>query len=195
MNPAVRFLTALLYKSEIDGRTRLHYEDSKILKDIKFEKLNKRGKPYLFHNAFNFARKDIDIFANDSPEGRRRKDHKAISAASLCACSALPFIEQTVQVDADIYCEGALVDTVNFESLLEDHHSRSRRSLDEIWINRILDTRQIRKPENLHDALANLCQLFAATVGEDDIKLFKLHVRENNRSTDKELKNRSGQAR
>jgi hypothetical protein len=28
----------------------------------------------------------------------------------------------------------------------------------------------------LHDALANLCQLFAATVGEDDVKLFKYHV-------------------
>ena len=25
--------------------------------------------------------------------------------------------------------------------------------------------------------LANLCQLFAATVGEDDVKLFKYHVR------------------
>jgi hypothetical protein len=31
--------------------------------------------------------------------------------------------------------------------------------------------------ENLHDALANLCQLFAATVGEDDVKLFKYHVK------------------
>jgi predicted acylesterase/phospholipase RssA len=188
VNPAVRFLTALLYKSEIDGRSRLHYEDSKMLRDIEFKALDKRGKPYLFHNAFNFANNNIDIFANDSPEGRRRKDHKAISAASLCACSALPFIEQTVQVDADIYCEGALVDTVNFERLLEDHHRPEQgEPLEEIWINRILDTRQIRKPENLHDALANLCQLFAATVGEDDIKLFKLHVRENNRSTDKEL--------
>ena len=37
VNPAVRFLTALLYKSEIDGRTRLHYEDSKMLRDIEFE--------------------------------------------------------------------------------------------------------------------------------------------------------------
>ncbi len=29
---------------------------------------------------------------------------------------------------------------------------------------------------SLHDALANLCQLFAATVGEDDVKLFKYHL-------------------
>jgi hypothetical protein len=27
------------------------------------------------------------------------------------------------------------------------------------------------------DALGNLCQLFAATVGEDDVRLFKYHVR------------------
>jgi len=44
-------------------------------------------------------------------------------------------------------------------------------------VSRIVDSKQIRKPENLHDALANLCQLFAATVGEDDVKLFKYHVK------------------
>src|SRR6266540_4614902 len=179
VHPAVRFLTALLYKSEIDGRSRLHYKDSKFLKDIKFEKLNERGRPYIFHNAFNFAKQDIDLFANDSPRWGR-KGYKAISAASLCACSALPYIEQTVRVDGDVYCEGALVDTVNFATLLQDHHSKSD-PLEEIWINRIVDTRQIRKPENMHDALANLCEMFAATVGEDDVKLFKFHVEENNR--------------
>ena len=113
--------------------------------------------------------------------------HKPISAASLCACSALPFVEQTVKVGGHVYCEGALVDTVNFRRLLEDHHS-TRDPLDEIWINRIVDVHQIRQAQNLHDALANLCQLFAATVGEDDIKLFKLHVKENNRLPEKERK-------
>jgi hypothetical protein len=44
-------------------------------------------------------------------------------------------------------------------------------------VSLIVDSKQVRKPENLHDALANLCQLFAATVGEDDVKLFKYHVR------------------
>ena len=34
----------------------------------------------------------------------------------------------------------------------------------------------MRKPKNLHDALGNLCQLLA-TVGEDDVRLFKYHVR------------------
>jgi hypothetical protein len=49
--------------------------------------------------------------------------------------------------------------------------------LEEIWISRIVDAKQVRKPKNLHDALGNLCQLFAATVGEDDVRLFKYHVR------------------
>jgi hypothetical protein len=73
------------------------------------------------------------------------------------------------------YCEGALVDTVNFETLLQEYEDPNE--LDEIWVCRIVDRRQIRKPNNLHDALANLCQLFAATVGEDDVKLFKYHVK------------------
>ena len=95
-----------------------------------------------------------------------------IGPSTLCACSALPFIEETVEMGRKTYCEGALVDTVNFESLLEEHDD-----LEEIWVSRIVDSKQIRKPENLHDALANLCQLFAATVGEDDVRLFKYHVK------------------
>ena len=70
------------------------------------------------------------------------------------------------------YSEGALIDTVNFLNLVEDHHD-----LDEIWVCRIVDSRQVRRPENLHDSLGNLCEQFAAEVGENDIKLFKSHLR------------------
>jgi hypothetical protein len=82
-------------------------------------------------------------------------------------------IEQTVEIEGDIYCEGALVDTVNFEELIEDHPD-----LDEIWISRIVDASQILPPKNILDSTANLCELFAATVGEDDVKLFKYHVKD-----------------
>ena len=78
-----------------------------------------------------------------------------------------------MQIDGDIYCEGALIDTVNFEELLEDHPD-----LDEIWISRIVDASQILPPKNMLDSTANLCELFAATVGEDDVKLFKYHVKD-----------------
>jgi hypothetical protein len=62
---------------------------------------------------------------------------------------------------------------------LEDHqHPEINDPIDEIWISRIVDADQVRPPKDLHDSLANLCQLFAATVGEDDVKLFKYHVYE-----------------
>ena len=175
VHPATRFLTAMVYKSKINGRTKLLYPDSRFLKDIRFEKLSEPGKPYIFHNAWNLSKQKLELFSNRDPAEDR---YKRITPASLCACSALPLIEQTVQIDGDIYCEGALVDTVNFEKLLEDHPD-----LDEIWISRIVDADQIRPPKNILDSTANLCELFAATVGEDDVKLFKYHVKEAGRWT------------
>jgi predicted acylesterase/phospholipase RssA len=169
VNPAVRFLTALMYKSKVDGLSKLYYPDSKLLRDIKFNRLYDKKKPFIFHNAWNLSKQELVLFANRPVKDR---DYRRMSAASLCACSALPFIEQTVTIDDDIYCEGALIDTVNFRDLLKDHPE-----LDEIWISRIVDADQILPPRNLHDSLANLSQLFAATVGEDDVKLFKYHVK------------------
>jgi predicted acylesterase/phospholipase RssA len=194
VHPGVRFLFALLYKAEVDGRARLHYKDSKFLKGINFKMLDGDEKPYIFHNAFNFRTKNIDLFANNPTPRGRHPGHKPITPESLCACSALPFVEKVVKVGGDYYCEGAMLDTVNFKRLLLDHHkpdanAKKDDSLHEIWINRIVDVGQIRQPRNQHDALGNLCQMFAATVGEDDIKLFKFHVRQNNRRAEEE-KNR-----
>lgn len=175
-NPFVRYLTSLMYLSNVTGLSRINYPNSAFMKSIKFEQLFPDGKdddkPFIFHNAWNLDKKKLALFSN------RRSGDKAyqgaIDASTLCACSALPFVEQTVKIDGDTYCEGALVDTVNFQTLIENHGDE----IDEIWVSRIVDSKQIRKPENLHDALANLCQLFAATVGEDDVKLFKYHLKE-----------------
>ena len=170
VNPLVRFWTSLMYLSKVNGLSRIYYPDSSFMKKIDFRKLFQNGKPYIFHNAWNLTKQKLDLFSNKPIDGRKYKD---ISAASLCACSALPFVEETVQLDGDTYCEGALVDTVNFKNLLEDHFD-----LDEIWISRIVDATQVHRPKDLHDGLGNLCELFAATVGEDDVNLFKYHVKE-----------------
>ena len=177
-NPFVRYLTSMMYLSNVNGLSRINYPDSEFMKSINFEELKKDGKPFIFHNAWNLNDQELTLFSNRPPVKKKREDYKyqykgPISARTLCACSALPFIEGTVEIGDVTYCEGALVDTVNFESLLEEHPD-----LDEIWISRIVDSKQVRKPENLHDALANLCQLFAATVGEDDVRLFKYHLKE-----------------
>src|SRR3984885_2495296 len=174
-NPFVRYLTSLMYLSNVTGLSRINYPNSAFMKSIKFERLfpeeNEDDKPFIFHNAWNLDKQKLALFSN------RRTGEKAyqgaINASTLCACSALPFVEETVKIDGDTYCEGALVDTVNFQTLIENHG----HEIDEIWVSRIVDSKQVRKPEDLHDALANLCQLFAATVGEDDVELFKYHVR------------------
>jgi predicted acylesterase/phospholipase RssA len=177
-NPLVRYLTSMTYLSNVTGLSRINYPNSEFMKRIKFENLfdkkteendeNEKKKPFIFHNAWNLDRQKLALFSN-----RPMRDEfyqGPINASTLCACSALPFIEETVKIGEDTYCEGALVDTVNFRSLIEEAHP------EEIWVVRIVDSKQVRKPVNLHDSLANLCQLFAATVGEDDVKLFKYHV-------------------
>ena len=167
INPAIRFMTSLMFKSNVTGLSRIYYPDSNFINEIKFNKLYEADKPFIFHNAWNLTKQDLFLFANkivpprtingrDLPE----KHYDDINAASICACSALPDIEGTVVINGDTYCEGALIDTVNFKSLIEDHPD-----LDEIWINKIVDAHQVHAPKNLHDALANLCQLFAASVG------------------------------
>src|SRR5260370_38647065 len=171
-NPFVRSLTSMMYLSNINGLSRINYPDSEFMKGINFEELTKDGKPHIFHNAWNLDEQKLALFSNREMKNTKKEYIGPIDARTLCACSALPYIEGTVEIDGVTYCEGALVDTVNFDSLLEEHPD-----LEEIWVSRIVDSKQIQKQENLHDALANLCQLFAATVGEDDVKLFKYHVR------------------
>ena len=173
-NPFVRNLTSMMYLSGVNGLSKINYPKSEFMKRINFEQLKKAETPTIFHNAWNLDKQKLALFSNRPMKMANEKYtfDGPIDASTLCACSALPYIEGTVEIDGVTYCEGALVDTVNFDSLLEEHPD-----LDEIWVSRIVDSKQIQKPENLHDALANLCQLFAATVGEDDVNLFKYHIR------------------
>lgn len=169
VNPWTRFMTSLMYKSKTRGLSRVYYPDSTLLNSIAFDKLYEPGKPVLYHNAYNLTKDKLELFSN------RDSKYPRISAHTLCACSALPYIEDPVVIGDVTYCEGATVDTVNFEDLMTNHPD-----LDEVWVSRILDIKQVRKPENLYDALNNLVMLFAATTSEDDVKLFKYHVAKTN---------------
>ncbi|MGE5546069.1 MAG: patatin-like phospholipase family protein [Solirubrobacterales bacterium] len=166
VHPWTRFMTSWIYKSKTRGLSRIYYPDSAFLAQLNFDNLYLPGKPVLYHNAYNLTDDRLELFSNRNPK------YAPISAETLCACSALPFIEEPVTLDGKTYCEGATVDTVNFEDLLRNHPD-----LEEVWVSRILDLKQVRKPENLVDALNNLVMLFAATTSEDDVKLFKHHVR------------------
>jgi predicted acylesterase/phospholipase RssA len=171
VNPAVRFLTSLAFLSNVNGLARICYPGSSFLKTIGFERLDDKGRPVIYHNAWNLTRRRMDLFSNKPGSHKRAPDCGRITLKSLCACSALPFVEETVEIDGDTYCEGALVDVLNFRKLL-DHHP----DLDEIWISRIVDERQVRPPRNMTEALDNLCMLFAGALGEDNVELFRMHI-------------------
>jgi predicted acylesterase/phospholipase RssA len=167
VNPWSRFMTSWIYKSQTRGLSRIYYPDSAFLAQIDFSRLTEPGRPVIYHNAYNLTDDRLELFSN------LNKAYQPIRAETLCACSALPFIEEPVVMGDKTYCEGATVDTVNFQDLLKNHPD-----LEEVWVSRILDIKQVRKPENLYDALNNLVMLFAATTSEDDVKLFKTHVAE-----------------
>lgn len=168
VNPFSRYLTSMMYLSKNNGMARIFYPESPILREIDFDKLYQENKPFIYHNSYNLTKKRLELFANKPMKG-----YSKISAHTLCACSALPYIEEPVQLGSDIYCEGATIDTVNFEDMLRDHPD-----LDEVWVSRILDHDQVRAPDTLYDALNNLVMLFASTTSEDDVKLFKYHAAE-----------------
>lgn len=167
VNPWSRFMTSWMYKSKTRGMSRIYYPQSAFLDQIDFEKLYEPNRPVLYHNAYNITKDRLELFSNKDPK------YAQISAHTVCACSALPYIEEPVVIDGITYVEGATVDTVNFEDLIHNHPD-----LNEVWVSRILDLKQVRKAESLYDALNNLVMLFAATTSEDDVKLFKYHLRE-----------------
>lgn len=178
VNPWTRYLTAMVFKSEINGLSKIYYDDSKVLEDVfRGQRLYDPDMPEIYHNAWRLPKGKADpgrmqIFHNQRKQSRDGKDtYLEISRRSLCACSALPYIEESVTIGDDEYTEGALVDTVNFKNLLRDH-----QDLHEVWINRIVDDSQVQSPRSLAGALANLPMQFAAEVGENDIKLFRQHL-------------------
>ncbi|MCS3446131.1 MULTISPECIES: hypothetical protein [Bradyrhizobium] len=120
----------MMYLSQVTGLSRINYPHSQFMKRINFDALGRLEKPFIFHNAWNLDEHKLALFSNrpmpkkvDENKKVDGKEYKVpISASSLCACSALPVVEETVEIDGVTYCEEALVDTVNFESLLQERH-------------------------------------------------------------------------
>ncbi|SFM82625.1 patatin-like phospholipase family protein [Variovorax sp. OV329] len=177
VHPFTRYMTSLVYSSEINGLSKIYYDDSPVLKDVFSEdRLFAAGAPEVYHNAWRLPKDGqpgfMQIFHNRPDQvGDGKRGYLPIEPRSLCACSALPYIEESVTIGEHEYTEGALVDTVNFKNLLRDHPD-----LDEVWVNRIVDDSQVRPARSLADSLANLPMQFAAEVGENDIKLFRQHL-------------------
>ncbi|SCK11355.1 Predicted esterase of the alpha-beta hydrolase superfamily [Variovorax sp. HW608] len=177
VNPMTRYLTSMIYKSHFNGLSKIYYNHSKVLEEVfQGERLYEEDRPEIYHNAWRMPKGNqpgkIQLFKNRKLKSRDgTEDYLRISHKSLCSCSALPFIEESVSMRGYTYTEGALVDTVNFKNLLRDHPD-----LDEVWVNRIVDESEVRRPKDLAESLANLPQQFAAELGKADIKMFRQHL-------------------
>jgi len=169
-NPVARFLISMMYKSETPGLNKLWYgPEYSLLKSFDMGLLDLDDVPILYHNAYNVDLQQLELFSNKDPQ------YQKISTQTLCACSGLPYIISPVVINGCTYVEGATVDTVGFWHLLKNHPD-----LDEVWVSRILDRKQIRPHRNLVEALDNLIMMFAATTSQDDVKLFRFHLKEEN---------------
>lgn len=164
-NPMARFMTSMTWLSDFTGLTMgTNNGEPGLTGGFDFKNIYDPGKPYLYHNAWNLSKKRMDYFSNGVS---RPEDMKPMTLKSIYACSALPFMVESVEVDGDVYCEGALVDTLEFHHLLEEHPD-----IDEVWVVRIVDPAQANVPKNLNDAFSNLCMLFAGSLGEANVEEF-----------------------
>lgn len=168
-NPAARFLMSMMWKSDLPGISKLWYPHYDMLESFDMKLLAHEDVPILYHNAYNVDAQRLELFSN------KDKKYQEITAETLCACSGLPYILSPVTINGTTYVEGATIDTVGFKDLLENHPD-----LDEVWVCRLLDTKQIRPHHNLVEALNNLVMLFAATTSTDDVKLFRFHLEKRN---------------
>ncbi|QHQ36344.1 patatin-like phospholipase family protein [Algicella marina] len=167
-NPMTRFMTSWLWKSEMTGLTGGHHKGPGLSTNLNVEELFEPDKPFLYHNAWNMTDDRIEMFANRVKPPRHMQK---MTSESMSACSALPFLIEPVEFNGKSYCEGALVRTVSFTDLIQDHPD-----LEEIWVIRIVDPKQIRPPKNMDDAMNNLCMLFAGALGESNVEEFEEHL-------------------
>lgn len=169
-HPLTRLMTGLQYRTAQTGGARIFYEDSPLLREVNIHRLYQPDRPEIRFNAINLQAEGGPkpvLFTN------RIDKYGMIDMRTLCACSALPSIFAPVEVNGDLHCEGATVDTVQFINLLEDHPD-----LHEVWIVRIVSLDQAGAPKDQTEALANSFMIPAAALGEAKIDAFRAHAKE-----------------
>ncbi len=173
LNPFFRLMFKLMYRTAKTGRSWLlgpgdHGADM-VDKYIDFEKLM-RIRERIYVNAYNLSRNRIDLFTNR----RNPKNYKTITLDALKANSSILGYLQNREIDGDQYCEGSVVDTVNFRHLKEHIHD-----LEEVWVINILDYKMVKPPRNQLEADLVAVELPFTTIAHDDVKLFECYIKRN----------------
>jgi predicted acylesterase/phospholipase RssA len=172
LNPFSRLMFKLYYQNRKTGRSWLlgpgNYGDDFVSRYIDFEKLMAM-ESMIYFNAFNLSKRRINLFVN-------RKDHpkyKSISLKALKANSSILGYLENWDIDGDQFCEGAVIDTVNFRDLLANHSD-----LNEVWVVNILDYKEVHPPLNQLEADLLAVELPMTTIAQSDIKLFSFYLQE-----------------
>lgn len=172
LNPFSRLMFKLFYQNRKTGKSWLlgpgNYGEDFVNQFIDLEKLMELDA-MIYFNAFNLSQKRINLFVN-------RKDHpkyKPISLKTLKANSSILGYLENWDIEGDQFCEGAVVDTVNFRGLLANHSD-----LDEVWVLNILDYKIVEPPRNQLEADLLAVELPMTTIAQSDIKLFSFYLQE-----------------
>ncbi|MCP4116380.1 MAG: patatin-like phospholipase family protein [Desulfobacteraceae bacterium] len=179
LNPFMRFMAQLQYKIEKSGIAGLISSQGFVDKFIDFDQLFKCDK-IVYINAYDLSRKKMEIFINQLEHPYNDIDADALMAGS----SVLHYTEnRTVDGKENRYCEGAVIDTVNLDVLLNDH-----KDLDEIWVIKIADYKEAAPPKDLVESALVGVMLPFNTISEDDIRLFSYRLEEHNRKSKKKIR-------
>lgn len=179
LNPFARFMAQLQYKTRKSGIAGLISSNKFVDKFIDFKQLNKSDK-IVYLNAYDLSEKKLKVFIN-------RINHKFndIDADALMAGSSVLHYTENRTIDGEKYkyCEGAVIDTVNLDVLLDEHDD-----LDEIWVVKIADYDQVVPPANLIDSELISVMLPFDTISDDDIKIFACRLKEYNLQKNKNIR-------
>ena len=163
-NPAVRMLMSLIYKSEVPGLNKIWYgPEYELLQQFKLADLAKEDTN-IYINSYNLKTHASDIYSNHP---KKAHDVGAITMPVLCASSALPYVLTPVDLDGQTHIEGALIDSFCFGAVHKIHDH-----INEVWVSRIVDHKQVTAPTNLLEALNNLIMLYAGTTSRHDVEIF-----------------------
>ncbi len=167
-NPFLRLIFNSFWKMEKSGIGISHVNKMPQFWEeyLNFEKLNQLQKEnkYVYINTYNLTDNEIELFSNNSK-------YQPLCIEALQAGSSVLFYVENPEINGKKYCEGANKDTLNFKDLLVNHPD-----LEEIWVIRLTDYQYVNPPKTLIEAASLQIMLPFSTIAEDDIKLFKYHL-------------------
>jgi len=125
---------------------------------VDFEKI-KNIEPEFYINAYNVTDRRMDNFSK-----------REITVEHYFASSSFPFIYPPTNINGKLYFEGAVVDCLNYKSLVENHPE-----VDTIVVFDILGCDKLfREPRDLYDAWVLSMITPIIEIARDDTKIFEL---------------------